>query len=505
MPQRHVSTMHSIRTLTVSFDRQKPASSMVKPTCMPNTRNAAISVQTVLSGLTTPLPVTTGPPATAPSPSSPGFAPSAASGSSPTAGSVPVTSRVPNRRHSGSFRRTRKRAAFWIRDILVIGELLFLGADKGHHTEQDRGLALGGAGVLLEVRLVGQVVAELKPAHQPATHLVFAGKGRFLYPLRRAGGEAVRIVKPFQASGKRKLLGQGIARRASDTGPLRRTLTDVLVAPVVEVDVVTELVVGVDQDRSVVQLAKAGIGVRLFGSDVIVVGPGHPLPGVGAVDAYGLAAVVVVNVIPALHDLHAAREVRADGDGGAHAEVVIRDGPRKQQRARVVPVLIGLDHLGAGGGDEFSGIDLHAVPGFRLEADVGLLEVLEGFRRAVGGVDRVECLAESHIQVKAYRGGSAVHGDHPHVDVRGVGAEIEVPELVESGIGMVEAPVHVAIEHEAEIYASLRERGLWRRRSGRLRGGYLGGGCLGRRLLCIRRWRLCGCDADQHAGSGEQY
>src|SRR5216110_2426137 len=59
MPQRQVSTMHSIRTLTVSRERQKPASSMVKPTCIPNTRNAATNVQTVLSGLTTSAALTT--------------------------------------------------------------------------------------------------------------------------------------------------------------------------------------------------------------------------------------------------------------------------------------------------------------------------------------------------------------------------------------------------------------------------------------------------------------
>ena len=55
-PQRQVSTMHSMSTLTVSRERQKPASSIVKPTCMPNTRNAATSVHTVLIGLTMSLP-----------------------------------------------------------------------------------------------------------------------------------------------------------------------------------------------------------------------------------------------------------------------------------------------------------------------------------------------------------------------------------------------------------------------------------------------------------------
>jgi hypothetical protein len=41
---------------------------------------------------------------------------------------------------------------------------LFLGADKGHHAQQNGRLALGFAAVLLEERLVGPVVAELKPA-----------------------------------------------------------------------------------------------------------------------------------------------------------------------------------------------------------------------------------------------------------------------------------------------------------------------------------------------------
>src|SRR5262249_54012369 len=38
-------------TLTVSRERQKPASSIVNPTCIPKTRNAATSTQTVLIGL----------------------------------------------------------------------------------------------------------------------------------------------------------------------------------------------------------------------------------------------------------------------------------------------------------------------------------------------------------------------------------------------------------------------------------------------------------------------
>ena len=52
--------MHSISTLTVSRERQNPASSMVKPTCMPKTRKAATRVHTVLIGLTMSLPLSDG-------------------------------------------------------------------------------------------------------------------------------------------------------------------------------------------------------------------------------------------------------------------------------------------------------------------------------------------------------------------------------------------------------------------------------------------------------------
>ena len=50
-PQMQVSTMPSTRMLTDSRDRAKPASSITKPTCMPNTRNAAMSVHAVLMAL----------------------------------------------------------------------------------------------------------------------------------------------------------------------------------------------------------------------------------------------------------------------------------------------------------------------------------------------------------------------------------------------------------------------------------------------------------------------
>src|SRR5215471_14784956 len=51
-PQMQVSTIPSTRMLTDSRDRAKPASSMTNPTCIANTRNAAMSVHDVLMALT---------------------------------------------------------------------------------------------------------------------------------------------------------------------------------------------------------------------------------------------------------------------------------------------------------------------------------------------------------------------------------------------------------------------------------------------------------------------
>ena len=51
-PQMQVSAIPSTRMLTDSRERANPASSRTKPTCIPNTRNAATSVQTVLIAFT---------------------------------------------------------------------------------------------------------------------------------------------------------------------------------------------------------------------------------------------------------------------------------------------------------------------------------------------------------------------------------------------------------------------------------------------------------------------
>src|SRR6266404_1516407 len=110
-PQRQVSTMHSMRTFTVSRERQKPASSIVKPTCIANTRNAARSVHTVLIGFTMSVAFTSPSAANALRPIKSGRKATAAI-SKATLSPFPIKSNPPYRRHSGSRSRTPNRDIF---------------------------------------------------------------------------------------------------------------------------------------------------------------------------------------------------------------------------------------------------------------------------------------------------------------------------------------------------------------------------------------------------------
>src|SRR5258706_11236490 len=110
-PQRQVSTMHSMRTFTVSRERQKPASSIVKPTCIANTRKAARSVHTVLIGFTMSVALTSPSAANALRPIKSGRKATAAI-SKATLSPFPIKSNPPYRRHSGSRSRTPNRDIF---------------------------------------------------------------------------------------------------------------------------------------------------------------------------------------------------------------------------------------------------------------------------------------------------------------------------------------------------------------------------------------------------------
>jgi len=156
------------------------------------------------------------------------------------------------------------------------------------------------------------------------------------------------------------------------------------------------------------------------------------------------------------------------------------------RRARIVVVLVAFDDFRSGGGHKLSHIDFNAMPGFWLQADIGLLEVFPRVWIAVTGVNDVKGLTEAYVEVKADGRRRMVDGDLPHADVRRVGADVEVPQPVEAGRGIVEVRIHVPVEQESEVRTPLmegprvnwrwcrRRRGSSRRRlSGRRRGGGL--------------------------------
>src|SRR4051812_21542464 len=114
-PQMHVSTMPSTRMLIDSRDRAKPASSITNPTCMPNTRNAAMSVHAVLSAFM----VGVGPPASACTAGERKMLIAATTSARPII--LPPTSASTRTRMAGSRRLVRNRAST---EPLVITEVL---------------------------------------------------------------------------------------------------------------------------------------------------------------------------------------------------------------------------------------------------------------------------------------------------------------------------------------------------------------------------------------------
>ena len=181
----------------------------------------------------------------------------------------------------------------------------------------------------------------------------------------------------------------------------------------------------------------------------------------------GLVAVEVGPVVPPVHEVARERDLVGRGHGGAHARVVERDRVAEQDRARVVPVVLRLDHLRPDRRHE-----LAHVPGDPAgeQADVGLLDVLVDLLavalRLVGG-DEVGGLAEVEVGAEADAAlGCHGLGERHLGEAQREGVVLHV-EGAEGGIDAVEvvAVVHV---HEA------RDVDLRRLRCGRRLGRRLG-------------------------------
>ena len=92
----------------------------------------------------------------------------------------------------------------------------------------------------------------------------------------------------------------------------------------------------------------------------------------GADEADRLRRVVVLDVVPSVHEVARQCDLVAGDIGGAAAKMSERNCPREQKTAGVVPVVLGLDDFGPERRDELSEVDRELVLGGR---DVGLLNV----------------------------------------------------------------------------------------------------------------------------------
>jgi hypothetical protein len=69
-------------------------------------------------------------------------------------------------------------------------------------------------------------------------------------------------------------------------------------------------------------------------------------------------------------------------------------------------------------------------------------------------MDNLHGAAESEVNVKSNRIGPMVESQLGHVQAKLVGFNVEIPQTVVAGTGMIEIYVVVAIDKATEIYAT---------------------------------------------------
>ena len=111
--------------------------------------------------------------------------------------------------------------------------------------------------------------------------------------------------------------------------------------------------------------------------------------------------------------------------------MIVRNGPGEQQRAGVVPIILGLDHFGAGAGDELSEVNLKSLGLGRLDADEGLLDVPHDIAGGgVGGVDDFKGAAETQIEAEADRIGGMLGRKLRHIEAELIGFDVEIAQSI---------------------------------------------------------------------------
>src|ERR1019366_1374105 len=102
--------------------------------------------------------------------------------------------------------------------------------------------------------------------------------GKFLHGLRGSSSKPVPIVEKLEACGDRILLADGVACGAGQACPLTGAGADVLVPPVIEVKIPTEIVGLLDHEVGVVEITPSLGSAGVLGTDVVVMVPGRLFP-----------------------------------------------------------------------------------------------------------------------------------------------------------------------------------------------------------------------------------
>ena len=140
-----------------------------------------------------------------------------------------------------------------------------------------------------------------------------------------------------------------------------------------------------------------------------------------------LAGVVFLDVVPPVDEADHERDLVVGRVGHAQPRVIVRDREREQQRAAVVPVVLRLDDLRAGVGDELAEVELGLA---RQKAAVRFLDVHERSAglgegdQVRGGRPVVQAYLVPDGRIGRRRLG---HPDFRHVEREGVVLGVEVP------------------------------------------------------------------------------
>ena len=116
----------------------------------------------------------------------------------------------------------------------------------------------------------------------------------------------------------------------------------------------------------------------------------------------GLAGIVLNNVVPPVDCVAGKRNLVVEGVFGTSAVVIKRDGVGEQDAAAVVPIVLGLDDLGAGRRYKFSKVNLQAFTDRSVVGHVAFFEILRESKTAcLSAIDDVHGIAKTEGQIKA--------------------------------------------------------------------------------------------------------